>query len=373
MTGSGRTGLQPVASFAPWPAEAMASFSATAFACRGLRRHRARRGGAPPASGLARRLQARRRDRLRSGCRGPRPWPAMRDRASRAAGALPLSIDAPGPAALHVGLRLPDDDPAPALHGLVPAAAVEFWRRARDAPAGGTMRVSVRGCSGQSNANPSSSTCAIPRRVGARAAAGDSAGGAHRHRLSQVRPPASEARPWVFRCEIQNHSDRPPPRALAARAACAGAKGRGCDRAGLLRHHDASAGTARAPSGVSGRWVIVTPLDEESEPALRIGNTGWLLTAEDDGKQRAIGQLMTSLGGPRDYAEALEFVQGRGGVQLARGSRLRIAGEHRGRCTPCARGCFADVQAYTATADAGSSTRGYHCSMALSAADPSIA
>ena len=42
---------------------------------------------------------------------------------------LQLSIDAPGPAGLRVGLRLPDNDPAPALEGLVPAAAVEFYAR----------------------------------------------------------------------------------------------------------------------------------------------------------------------------------------------------------------------------------------------------
>ena len=59
----------------------------------------------------------------------------------------------------------------------------------------------------------------------------------------------------------------------------------------------------------SGRWVVATPLDAISEPALRLGNTGWALAPEeppnDDRKHRAVAEVMRSLDGPRDYAEAL--------------------------------------------------------------------
>ena len=57
--------------------------------------------------------------------------------------------------------------------------------------------------------------------------------------------------------------------------------------------------------GRSGRWVFVTPLLDESKHALRIGNSGWTLVPEDEAKHRAVGDLMSALGGPRDYAQAL--------------------------------------------------------------------
>jgi hypothetical protein len=57
--------------------------------------------------------------------------------------------------------------------------------------------------------------------------------------------------------------------------------------------------------GLSGRWVIVTPLDEWSEQTLRVASTGWSLVTEDQEKHRAVGDVMAALGGPRDHAEAL--------------------------------------------------------------------
>lgn len=60
----------------------------------------------------------------------------------------------------------------------------------------------------------------------------------------------------------------------------------------------------RSP-GRSGRFVVVTPLDERSPPALRIASTGWTLVPEDDAKHRAVGAAVAALGGRRDHAEAL--------------------------------------------------------------------
>jgi hypothetical protein len=90
--------------------------------------------------------------------------------------------------------------------------------------------------------------------------------------------------------------DRRAPPSEAAEAIAPGAWRRAVDVLGAL---------LRRPSS-SGRWVIATPLDDVSEPALRIGTTGWALAPEDDErKHRAVADIMQRLGGPRDYAEAL--------------------------------------------------------------------
>lgn len=57
--------------------------------------------------------------------------------------------------------------------------------------------------------------------------------------------------------------------------------------------------------GRSGRWVITTVLDDSETPPLRLNNTAWLLVPENTKKQRAIGRLMDTYGGPRRYAESL--------------------------------------------------------------------
>ncbi|PSN19395.1 hypothetical protein C7271_07510 [filamentous cyanobacterium CCP5] len=55
----------------------------------------------------------------------------------------------------------------------------------------------------------------------------------------------------------------------------------------------------------SGRWVVATPLDGQSNCGLYIGNSGWALVPEDMHKHRQISRLFKQLGGPQDYAEAL--------------------------------------------------------------------
>jgi hypothetical protein len=287
---------------------------------------------------------------------------------------LQLSIDAPGPAGLRVGLRLPDNDPAPALEGLVPAAAVEFYARmlatlppANHASLGAWLFWTEQRQSIFVDLRDPSPASALERLQSILPAV-------HRHRLAQVRLPASDARPWVFRCEVQDASIvRLHVHWLLARHAhvrkVADAITPGCfDIATQVLGQ-----LVRRP-GVSGRWVIVTPLDDESEPALRIGNTAWLLTTEDDGKQRSLGQLMTSLGGPRDYAEALwSLCRGAAACNWRVGRACEFKVSAAATHTVRARLFLSpDVQARAAMADTSSSPEGT-VSMALSEADPSIA
>jgi hypothetical protein len=286
---------------------------------------------------------------------------------------LQLSVDAPGPAGLRVGLRLPDDDAARALDGLVPSDAVNVYARmlaalppAAHAGLGTWLFWTEKHHSIFVDLRDRSPAAALDRLH-------EILSPAQRHRLDKVRPPANDARPWVFRCTV--HGDavvRLHVHWLLARhveprkVADAIAPG-GFDAAMEVLGH-----LVRRP-GASGRFVVVTPLDEHSEPALRIGNTGWLLTPEDDDKQRAIGGLMAALRGPRDYAEALwSLCEGAAAPdwRVGRACEFKVtAGSPK---TVRARLFFSpDVQA-CATAGTSRSPEGT-ASMAPSDADPSMA
>jgi len=124
-------------------------------------------------------------------------------------------------------------------------------------------------------------------------------------RLGEVCLQLPGARPWALRMETSDEGisqmhvhwllKRGAPIAEIAETSAPGSWSRIVQ---VLAH------LLRRP-GLGGRWVIVTPLDDLSEPALRIVNTAWTAVPEDQHKHRTVGSLMAALQGPRDYAEAL--------------------------------------------------------------------
>lgn len=284
-----------------------------------------------------------------------------------------LSIDAPGPAGLRVGLRLRDGDIAQALDGLVPADAVEVYARmlaalppAEHASLGTWLFWTEQRQSIFIDLRDRSAETALARLNAILSSE-------HRERLEKERPPPNDARPWAFHCEVQDGIvTRQRVHWLLARHAqprkLAEAVAPGCFDAAM----DALGHLVRRP-GACGRWTIDMPLDAHSEPALRIGNTGWLLSAEDDGKQRAIGRLMTALGGERDFAEAMwSLCKGAAAPdwRVGRACEFKVTA---GRAPGVRARLFLspDVQV-RATAGTSSSPAGT-VSMAPSDADPSIA
>jgi hypothetical protein len=243
-----------------------------------------------------------------------------------------LTVDAPGPRSLRAGVRLGADDLAcGALEPLMPAGALRaareflaplppachaslgawlFWTQARQ-----SIYVDLR------DPSPADALarlhCILD--VGQRA------------RLDRIAAAMTCARPWVLRIDPEGSRvhrvhvhwliDRRAAPSDVAESIAPGAWRHAVDVLGGLLKRPAS----------SGRWVIATPLDGVSEPALRIGTTGWSLAPEEpgehDGKHRAVAAIMQRLGGPRDYAEALWSVC-RGGVsgpwRVGRACELRI-------------------------------------------------
>jgi hypothetical protein len=216
-----------------------------------------------------------------------------------------LTVDAPGPAGLRVGLRLGDDFCDAAVAGLVPREAAShlrdflrplprgahaglgtwlFWTETRQ-----SIFVDLR------DADPFVALARL-RRVLDRD---------QQMRLEDARLALKDARPWVLRVEadaagvVRLHMHWLLSR-YASPAKVAETIAPGC----WPRVMDVLARLVRRP-GASGRWVVATPLDDCSGPTLRIGNSGWAFVAEDEQKHRSVGELMRALGGTRDYAEAL--------------------------------------------------------------------
>lgn len=216
-----------------------------------------------------------------------------------------LTVDAPGPPGLRVGLRIGDRFSEQAVEDLVPPETRRhlaeillplpaadysslgtwlFWTEKRQ-----SIFVDLR--------DPSPVTALVRlRRILSRE---------RWDRLERLRPAAIDARPWAFRveadekgvCRLHVHwliGRHTAPESLAEAIAP------GC----WSRAIEVLACLLRWP-GRSGRWVIVTPLDDDSEPALRISNSAWALAPEGEAKHQVIGTLMSALGGPRDHAQAL--------------------------------------------------------------------
>ncbi len=216
-----------------------------------------------------------------------------------------LTVDAPGPAGLRVGVRMGAAFDPTRLAGLVPGPAIAairdklaplpaathatlgawlFWTAARQ-----SVFVDLR------DAAPAEAL----RRLDA--VLDDD----ERARLERVRPPALLARPWALRIEAEGptitrvHVHWLLDRSGSVRELVdAMSPGRWPDAERLL------AKLVRDPSR-SGRFVVATPLDHMSTPALRLSSTGVALVPEDDAKQRAMARLAAELGGRRDHVEAL--------------------------------------------------------------------
>ncbi len=216
-----------------------------------------------------------------------------------------LSVDAPGPPAFRVGLRVGERFDAQSIEGLVPPRTLEhlarfleplpaaehrglgawlFWTEARQ-----SVFVDLR------DPSPEVALARLHRILSRE----------QRQRLEQVCLPALTARPWSCRIEADDTgvhrvavhwllSRHAPPESLAETIA-----------PGCWVHAMQGLGHLLRWPGRSGRWVFVTPLDEDDGRALRVGNSGWTLVPEDEAKHRAVGDLMSALGGPRDYAQAL--------------------------------------------------------------------
>lgn len=216
-----------------------------------------------------------------------------------------LTVDAPGPPGLRLGIRLGDRVSGETLAGFVaPAAARRLGDALAALPAGthpslGTWLFWTE--SRQSvfvdlrDPSPTGALARLTRMLDPD----------QRACLDRWRPLLGQARPWVLRLEaddsaivrlhvhflVERHGS---PRAIAD-ALAPGSWPRALQALEHLLKH---------PGG-TGRWVVVVPLDDRSEPALRVGHSGWVIVPEDERKHRALGSMVQALGGPRDYAESL--------------------------------------------------------------------
>jgi hypothetical protein len=122
--------------------------------------------------------------------------------------------------------------------------------------------------------------------------------------LDHVRPMLGGARPWALQLETDNIGQvRVRVHWLLPRGISPGTVADTLAPGAWSRVVETLRALLKRP-GESGRWVVSTPLDSERN-SIRIANTAWTLVPEHADKQRAIGHLMTALGGPREYAEAL--------------------------------------------------------------------
>jgi hypothetical protein len=246
-----------------------------------------------------------------------------------------LTVDAPGAAILRVGVRLADGLSHPMLMELMPAAALAHVRnylgalRSAQHPSLGTWLFwSERQHSVFVDLRDPVAADALGRLEGILDAD-------QRRRLSRLAALREYARPWALRVDAGEHGvgkvhlhwliERGQAPAAVAELIAPGAWRHAVDVLGnLLRRPESS-----------GRWVVATPLDAISEPALRLGNTGWALAPEeppdDDRKHRAVAEVMRCLDGPRDYAEALwSMCRGAAlpGWRVGRACELRVRGNH---------------------------------------------
>ena len=218
-----------------------------------------------------------------------------------------LTVDAPGPARLRVGVRLGAPLSAPLLAGLVPgdaaqrlAASLVALPEAAHASLGTWLFWSAHSQSvfvDLRDPSPADAFARLAPLLDRRQLAC----------LQRLRHLAGSARPWVLRLRTEasgavglqlhwllaRHDE--PERWVDA--VVPGAWPRGLEVFGRLLRRPRAAG----------RWVVATSLDDDEadRAALRIGNSGWSLVPEDERKHRAVGELVGALGGARDHAEAL--------------------------------------------------------------------
>jgi len=218
---------------------------------------------------------------------------------------LQLTVDAPGPAGLRVGIRIGnrlteapmiDLVPAPQRHHLLAIlrslppdshpslGAWLLWTKTRQ-----SILVDLR--------DPE------PRDALARLHA--ILDETQLERLRRVSPDPTLARPWALRVEADEEGlHRLHLHWLVARHASAPAVAESLAPGAWPEARELLGRLLRSPER-SGRFVVVTPLDDRSPRALRLISTGWTLVPEDENKHRAIGTLFSALGGAGDHAEAL--------------------------------------------------------------------
>jgi hypothetical protein len=242
-----------------------------------------------------------------------------------------LTVDAPGPASLRVGIRLGEALTDAPLDGLMSSGARRrvtgllarlpdadheslgtwlFWTDARQ-----SIFVDLR--------DPVSGA-ALDR---LRQILDDG----ERKRLDGLSWLANVARPWALRVEAdQDAVFRLHLHWLVDIGVTPGSVAEQLAPGVWPRAVSALAFLLRRPNA-SGRWVVATPLDSVSEPALRIGSTGWSLVPEDDDrKHRALAELMATFGGPRDHAETLwSFCRGATlpGWRVGRACELKVTAD----------------------------------------------
>lgn len=216
---------------------------------------------------------------------------------------LQISVDAPGPPSLRVGVRIGDRIDAAAMEGLVPSDTLGQFANAFDnIPPGDHdgfgwwffwMQHRKSLLADLRDPSPGAAAERIRRALDptARSFFDD-----HRARLSS-------ARPWAYEIEADdNGSSRTRLYWLVSRHSDAKPLVEEFRPGAWNQVVDALSRLLRRPEK-AGRWLIMTTL--EAEPELRVGNSGWTLTPEDEGKHRAVGAIMRDFGGPRDYAEAM--------------------------------------------------------------------
>lgn len=242
-----------------------------------------------------------------------------------------LTVDAPGPAGLRVGVRVGAHPSEAPLEGLVPAAPLAHLRALleplppADHPSLGTwlfwtaqrqsLYVDLR------DPDPRDALARLRAILPGEAAM----------RLDRLALDPAVARPWALRVEADEHGPcRLHLHWLVDRHAAPRPLIEALSPGSWVVARDVLGHLLRTP-GRSGRFVLVTPLDDRSEPALRLTNTGWTLVPEDDRKHRTVGTAFAALGGPRDHAEALwSLCRGAAGPRWRVGRACEVRVSERG-------------------------------------------
>lgn len=218
---------------------------------------------------------------------------------------LQLAIDAPGSAELRVGLRLGGRLDPERLREVVSERALDhlaefleplpadrhaslgawlYWTPEQPA-----VFVDLR------DPDPRVALGRLERVLGTR----------RRARLEDVRPALGLARPWGLRVAAGEAGvERVDVYWLLARHSSPASLIEASTPGGWAQVLELLGHLLRRPA-VAGRWTVSTSLEDDGSARLRVGNSGWTLVPEDERKHRAVGRLVSALGGPQDYAEAL--------------------------------------------------------------------
>ena len=217
---------------------------------------------------------------------------------------LQLTVDAPGPAALRVGLRVDDglaDD------GLADLVEPDMLRRLRAAvgavPRGEHDSLGTWLFLGEAERSVyldlRDPTPAEALRRLAPLLDEDA-----RAQLRRLQAHLVEARPWALRLDAAEDRVRCELLWLLERTASAKALAERVAPGRWPSVMDTLAPLVPRPER-AGRFVLTTPLDPSAAPRLEVATTGWTLVPENDAKHRAVGRAVAALKGPRSHAQVL--------------------------------------------------------------------